>query len=271
MRGPRVATRGAWFLLASLALANGATGEGLRVCADPNALPYSNARGEGFENALSELLGKELEREVSYVWWPQRRGFLRQLRENRCNAVMGVPADLDRVLTSDPYYRSGYVFLSRENSDRAPESLNSPVLRDVRIGVHLIGDDYANSPPAHALGARGIVENVVGYSVFGDYGEDSPPRTLVDAVGHGDVDVAIVWGPIGGYFRRQQPTPLRMRFVPPLPDEPSLRFAYDMAVGVAPENTALRDEINRALDRQRVAIGELLTGFGIPTLESTAE
>lgn len=264
-----MAARGAWLLLASLLIAGDAVGEALRVCADPNGLPYSNARGEGFENALAELLGKELGREVSYVWWPQRRGFLRQLREDRCNAVMGVPADLDRVLTSEPYYRSGYVFLSRENSGHAPESLNSPVLRSVRIGVHLIGDDYTNSPPAHALGARGIVENVVGYSVFGDYGEDSPPRMLVDAVGRGDVDVAIVWGPIGGYFRRQQPTPLRMRFVPPSKDQPTLRFVYDMAVAVAPGNEPLRDEINSALNHQRVAIGQLLTGFGIPTLEST--
>ncbi len=109
--------------------------------------------------------------------------------------MIGVPTGLEAVATTRPYYRSRYVFLYAESADYRLTSLDDSVLRELRIGVHLIGDDYMNSPPAHALSSKGIVDNVVGYSVFGDYGEPSPPRVLVDAVGSGEIDVAIVWGP----------------------------------------------------------------------------
>ncbi len=258
---------GAWLAAACLVLTNSANAEPLRVCADPNGLPYSNRKAQGFENELAKLVGEGLSREVTYLWWPQRRGFLRQLRDGHCDAVMGVPAGLDRVLTTRPYYRSGYVFLSREGSGVEPESLNSDVLRDVRVGVHLIGDDYANSPPAHALSDRGIVDNVVGYSVFGDYGTDSPPRALVDAVGSGEVDVAIVWGPIAGFFRRDQPKPLRMRFVPPSEETATLPFRYDMAIAVRPADEALHRAIDEVLRSRQQAVAGILERFGIPTLE----
>lgn len=259
----------AWFLgVICGALASGqAFAEPLRICADPNGLPYSNQRGEGFENELAVLLAEELGRELDYLWWPQRRGFLRQLREGRCDAVMGIPVDHDRVSTSRAYYRSSYVFLSREDLGFSPKSLNSPGPRNVRIGVHLIGDDYANSPPAHALAARGIVENVVGFSVFGDYAEDSPPRTLVDAVGKGEIDVAIVWGPIGGFFAWDQPVPLRMDILETAPEDSEMRFVFEMAVAVKPGNESLRDLINQALEQRSQDVARLLARFGIPVLQ----
>ena len=258
----------AWFLGITCAVLASGQGfaEPLRICADPNGLPYSNQRGEGFENELAVLLAQELERELSYLWWPQRRGFLRQLREGRCDAVMGIPVDHDRVSTTRPYYRSSYVFLTKQDLGFAPKSLNSPGLRDVRIGVHLIGDDYVNSPPAHALAARGIIGNVVGYSVFGDYAEDSPPRALVDAVGSGEVDVAVVWGPIGGFFAREQPVALRMDILETEPEDSGMRFVFEMAIAVKPGNEILRDRIDQALERRSEDVARLLSKFGIPVL-----
>src|SRR4051812_30877951 len=140
----------------------------LRVCADPNNLPFSNQAREGFENALASLLAKDRGARLEYTWWAQRRGFLRStLNAGACDVVMGVPPGLDGVRTTAPYYRSTYVFTTRRDRQLHLASLDDPRLRRLRIGVQMIGDDFANSPPAHALSARGLVANVVGYSVYG--------------------------------------------------------------------------------------------------------
>lgn len=124
----------------------------LRVCADPNNLPFSNQREEGFENKLAELFAGELNATLAYTWHAQRRGFFREtLRSERCDVVMGIPSSLELALPSKPYYRSTYVFVTRKADDLTIESLDDAVLREVRIGVHMIGDDHMNTPPAHAL------------------------------------------------------------------------------------------------------------------------
>jgi hypothetical protein len=178
------------FALGTLAGAETASGkqaadaaqDSLRVCADPNNLPFSNARGEGFENALAELLAGALGKKVAYTWWAQRRGFIRNtLNAGTCDVIMGVP-QLDMIGTTRPYYRSTYVFVSRKDRALAFSSMQAPELRTLRVGVHLIGDDGANTPPAHALGQQHIVDNVVGYMIYGDYREDSPPARLIEAV-----------------------------------------------------------------------------------------
>src|SRR5437868_3481759 len=162
-----------------------------RVCADPNNLPFSNARGEGFENRLAELVARDLGAEVAYTWWAQRRGFLRNtLKAGLCDVVMGVPAALDGVRATRPYYRSTYVFVYRR-SGPAIRSLDDPALRRVRVGVPIIGDAGADPPPVHALAARHIVDNLVGFTVYGDYGQPNPPARLIDAVASGTVDVAV--------------------------------------------------------------------------------
>src|SRR5687768_1107049 len=154
----------------------------IRVCADPNNLPFSNDRLEGFENRIAALVGDELDARIEYVWWAQRRGFVRNtLREGICDAVMGVPARFEMTRTTAPYYRSSYVFVTRQGSHQ-PASFDDPFLATATIGVHLIGDDFANSPPAHALSARGLIDNVRGYSIYGDYKLPNPPAELVRAV-----------------------------------------------------------------------------------------
>src|SRR5581483_1249741 len=148
----------------------------LRVCADPNNLPFSNERGEGFENKLAELAAGELGAKINYTWWAQRRGFVRNtLREGLCDVVVGVPVGFDPLLTTQPYYRSTYVFVTRRDRGLALKSLDDPRLRSLRIGVHLIGNDGFNVPPAHGLARRGMVTNVVGYTIYGDYRDPNPP------------------------------------------------------------------------------------------------
>jgi quinoprotein dehydrogenase-associated probable ABC transporter substrate-binding protein len=239
-----------------------------RVCADPNNLPYSNSKQEGFENKIAELLARELNRQVTYVWWPQRRGFLRNtLDAGLCDVVMGVPAGYDPLLTTQPYYRSTYVFAYQKKAAFSITSFDDAILRQLKIGVHLIGDDYANSPPAHILGQKGIVNNVVGYSVYGDYAEENPPGKIIQAVATKEIDVAIVWGPIAGYFAKQQAEPLTLVPVPTNANESKFPLVYNMALGVRQKDVALKAKLDEVLSREAVEIRKILQAYGVPLLQ----
>ncbi len=237
----------------------------LRVCADPNNLPFSNQRQEGFENRLATLIAGELGASVRYTWWPQRRGFLRNtLLADSCDVVMGVPPGTERVQTTAPYYRSTYVFVSRRDRDLRISSLDDPALKTLRIGVQLVGDDYANTPPVHALSRRGITGNLVGFSVFGDYSQENPPARVIDAVISRDVDLAVAWGPLAGYFGKR--SPVRLEIVPVLPavDPPGLRFTFDIALAVRKADTVRLRQLQEILDRKRPDIDRILDEFGVP-------
>jgi mxaJ protein len=235
----------------------------LRVCSDPNNLPFSNQRLEGFENRLAELVARDMDAEVAYTWQAQRRGFLRNtLNAGECDVVMGIPASYELALATRPYYRSSYVFVTRRGL--TVRSFDDPVLRRVRIGVQLVGDDYANAPPAHALAARGVVGNVHGYSVYGDYRRESPPAAVVEAVARGEVDVAVVWGPLAGWAARRQAVPLEIVPVSPQIDLPFLPFVFDIAMGVRRADTALKEELDAILERRKPEIDALLDEYGVP-------
>jgi mxaJ protein len=243
----------------------------LRVCADPNNLPFSNARGEGFENALAELVAGELGKTVSYTWWAQRRGFIRNtLNAGTCDVIMGVPP-LDMIATTRPYYESTYVFVSRQDRGLGFSSMGAPELKTLRIGVHLIGDDGANTPPAHALGERHIVDDVVGYMIYGDYREDSPPARLIEAVERGEVDVAAAWGPLAGYFAKRSPVPLK---IVPITDTETYRpllFQFPIAIGVRKGDDALKDQLDEVIQRRHDDIRALLQDYGVPLVEPSGE
>ena len=242
-----------------------AAADAFRVCADPNNLPFSNRRQEGFENKLAEMLAGALGQSVEYTWWPQRRGFLRNtLNAGRCDVVMGIPAAVEMVLATRPYYRSSYAFVYPADAAYTLDSLDDKVLRGLTIGVHLIGDDYTNSPPAHALSARGLVDNVVGYSVFGNYADDSPPGKIVEAVAAREIDTAIVWGPIAGYFAQRHTRALQVVPVEAPAGSEAMSFAYDIALGVRRGDEALQQMLNGVLVSQAPAIRALLTDYGVP-------
>ena len=239
----------------------------LRVCADPNNLPFSNERLDGFENKIADLLAREMKATVEYTWWAQRRGFIRNtLKAGICDVVIGVPSQFELAAVTRPYYRSSYVFLSRKDSRQSYRSLDDPILRKVKIGVHLIGDDYSNTPPVHALANRNIVRNVAGYTIYGDYRKESPPSALVDAVVNREVDVAIVWGPLAGYHSRNRSVPLEVTPVQPEADLPSLPFVFDISMGVRPGDEALRAELQELIDRKYTDIRRILSDYGVPVL-----
>jgi mxaJ protein len=239
----------------------------LRVCADPNNLPFSNARGEGFENRIVEALARALGREVTYVWWAQRRGYIREaLKGGLCDVIPGIASGSEMLATTRPYYRSGYVFLTRADSGLAVASFDDPALRSLRIGVPMIGDDGANAPPAHALSRRSIIDNVRGYMIYGDYGSAEPAAAIVEAVARGDVDVALVWGPIAGYYAGRQPVPLTVRPTPGS-DGPTLPMVFDISMGLRREDIELKRALEDALMASRPRIDAILAAYGVPRLD----
>ena len=240
----------------------------LRVCADPNNLPYSNEKQEGFENKLAELIAHDLGREVDYTWWAQRRGFFRlTLKAQQCDVVMGVPVSSERALTTDPYYRSTYVFVTRKDRNLHISSINDPRLKQLKVGVQIIGDDYNNSPPAEALAKRGAVKNVVGYTVYGNYLTPNPTARIVEAVAKGDVDVAIVWGPQAGYFAAQQNVPLTITPVRPIADGP-MPFTFEISLGVRRSDPQFRKQLDRILARHKQDIDRLLAEYHVPRVNA---
>lgn len=237
----------------------------LRVCADPNNLPFSNQRRAGFENRIAMLLARDMGTTVQFSWRPQMRGFVRKgLKAGACDVYMGVPAAFGPLLTTAPYYRSTYVIVYRTGSRVHVRSLDDPALRTLKVGVHLIGDDYQNTPPAQALAARGIVQNVRGYPIVGDYSKPDPQAEIIKALERGEIDVAIVWGPFAGYFAKRSRTPLTLVPVTPAHDASGQTFAFDIAVGVGRTDSALARTLDTLLVRERPAIHKILAEYGVP-------
>jgi len=257
---------------ASLALVSGALRadpqdpKQLRVCADPDNLPFSNERQEGFENRIAQFLAQEMQATLKYTWWPQRRGFLRNtLSARSCDVLIGVPKAYDPVFTTQPYYRSTYVLVYRQDRDRGIRSLDDTVLRHLKIGVNLVGDDYQNPPPAQALAARGVVGNLVGFGTF--YSAEQRPQAIIDAVARGDVDIAIVWGPLAGYFAPRESVSLAIVPLPDSVDRTGLPMAYDIAMGVRrSDRAALGQQLNDIISRRQAEIGRILEEYHVPML-----
>jgi quinoprotein dehydrogenase-associated probable ABC transporter substrate-binding protein len=237
----------------------------LRVCADPDNLPFSNRRGEGFDNRIATLIAQELGDSVAYEWWPTRRGFIRNtLRARTCDVTFGVPGGFDPVLPTKPYYRTTYYLAFPTARKPALRSLDDPALRHLRIGVHFIGEDQTHPPPVHALLARGISKNVTGFSTF--FGEDAHhPGELFEALARGEIDVAIAWGPVAGYFAKRSTVPLTLV---PLPNDTlsQLPFVFDIGAGVRRSDRELRERLNEVLERRRPDIERILHEFNVPTV-----
>jgi mxaJ protein len=241
----------------------------LRVCADPNNLPFSSAKVEGIENAVARVVADALDAELAYTWMPQRRGFVRNtLKAGTCDVMMAALVGYERAATTEPYYRSSYVFVTRKDRALALRSFDDPKLRELRIGLQMIGDDYANTPPAAALARRGLYGRVVGYSVYGDYASAAPQAPIIDAVADGSVDVAIVWGPLAGYFARRSRVPLAIVPVAPSAGDQPLTFA--IAMGVRRNDAALRAELDGVIKKKRRELDAVLRRFGVPLVAAPA-
>lgn len=235
----------------------------LRVCADPDNMPLSNQQGEGFEQKIAELIAREWNAKVEYAWWPVRRGFFsRALNGRYCDVAIQAPAGLDMAGVTKPYFRYGYVFVTRKDSGLDITSLADPRLKKLRIAVNLLNSDAENTPPAMALSRYGVVGNLTGFSTF--YTDENRPEDIIEAVANKDVDVAIVWGPLAGFFAKNSPVPLDLR---PLAERDSLTdfpFQFNIAMGVRRRDRELRDSLNALIERKQPELQAILKEYGVP-------
>jgi quinoprotein dehydrogenase-associated probable ABC transporter substrate-binding protein len=237
----------------------------IRVCADPDNLPTSNQKGEGYENKIAELLARTWGGTLEYAWWPVRRGFFsRALNGRYCDVAITAPAGLDMAGVTAPYFKSSYVIVYRKDSGLALRSLADTTFRRLKIGVHLLNSDAENTPPAMAMSRFGSVGNLVGFSTFfSEAGER--PEDIFQAVLDGRIDVAIVWGPMAGYFVKKLNAGL---VIQPVQEDSvdGTPFAYSMGMATRRRDRGLRDSLQVFLEQQRPAIEGILKDFGIPTL-----
>ncbi len=256
-------------ILALLLLGGSATAgpiKELRVCGDPDNLPFSNERQEGFENRIAEVIARDLGVPLQYYWWPHQRGLVRNtLQADKCDVLIGIPRGYDPVLWTKPYYRSTYALVYRKDRGLSVKSLDDPALRQLRIGVQ------RGTPPHDLLAERGILANVVSYSLFHDPQnhdpESRPTRPMEDVVA-GTLDAAIMWGPWAGYFvKTQHATTLE---VVPLESNGPIPLGFDISMGVKKGERELKTDLEGALARRQAEIDKILDDYGVPHLAVTS-
>jgi mxaJ protein len=239
--------------------------EKIRVCADPDNMPSSNDKLEGYENKLATLISQELKAKLEYVWYPTRRGYFRILNGMYCDLAIEVPAGLDMAGATKPYFRSGYVFVTRKGSGLDDiNSLADPRLKKLKIGVNIYTSDAENSPPAMALSQYGVVGNLVGFSTFFD--ENNRPEDIINAVAKKGVDLAIAWGPLAGYYAKSATVPLVLT---PLPAKDSLSdfpFQYNIGIAVRRSDKEFKDSLNAVLTRRQPDVQAILKEYAVPLL-----
>jgi mxaJ protein len=230
----------------------------LRVCADPNNMPFSSRDQTGFENRIAALVARDLNARLTFVWQRMGRGFVREyLDKAQCDFVVGIPTNYRSVLTTRPYYRSTYVFVSRQG--QPVPSLDSPSLHGLKIGVQVLDEQY--TPPGEALARRGLQSSIVGFDTIGDVAD-----SIIRAVADQKVDLAIVWGPLAGYFAKTVGRDLRVAPVEPEVDPPGLPFTFAISMAVRRGNLVLRDQLEKILVYRRSEIRAILDEYGVPQL-----
>jgi mxaJ protein len=248
-------------VLALLACCSRAESRDLVVCADPDNLPFSHRDGSGFENRIAELVAQDLQARLVYRWLPLRRGVVRKtLGARLCDLLIGVPTDPAGLATTNAYYRSSYVLVTRTDWGAPVSSFDDTRIRASRIGVPLIGADGAAAPPAAALARRGIVDDVAGFPV---YGALPVAQRMIDALAAGRLDIAIGWGPTVGYYAQRAKVPIDLALAP---DEPSAPESFSIAIAVRDDESELRDDLNATLARKRQQIDAVLAEYGVPLL-----
>src|SRR6516162_9033925 len=232
----------------------------LKVCADPNNLPFSDDKKEGFENKIAELIGAELGRSVDYTWFPQVVGFVRNtLQAHLCDLVIGTVAGDEIMQTTNPYYFTTYVMFYRSDSGLAADGMQDPRLASLRLGV------VAGTPPADLLVHHDLMSRTKPYALTVDTRAESPTHEMVKDVVDGTIDAGFLWGPIAGYYRKHDTLPLTLV---PLKSEPdAARMAYHIAMGVRGNEPEWRRRVNAAIAKRQAEITVILRDYGVPLLD----
>src|SRR5271166_6660645 len=234
-----------------------------RACADPRNLPFSNEAGEGFENKIAELFAQKLGKSVAYTFYPGATGFIRNtLNAHRCDVVLGIAQGDDIVQPTNPYYRTSYVAAYRaDGSLKGLDSLSDPRLKTARIGI------VAGTPPVTFLAANGLLGQIKSYALVVDTRYDSPTHEMMDDLDRGDIDVALLWGPIGGYYASKAKNPTTV--VPLVKDENGARMVYRIVMGVRHSDQNWKRTLNKLISDNKGEIQAILQSYGVPLLDES--
>jgi quinoprotein dehydrogenase-associated probable ABC transporter substrate-binding protein len=233
----------------------------LRVCADPNNMPFSTDRGEGFENKLAELLADKLGKGLSYSWYPQATGFVRNtLAAHKCDVIMGVPQGDDLVQVTNPYYRTAYALVFKQGHGlEGVDTMGDPRLKGKHIGI------VAGTPPGNNMAANGLMANAKPYPLVIDTRVDSSAAAMMHDLAIDEIDAGILWGPMASYYARQ--TGPEVTVVPLVKETTGPRLAYRIAMGVRYADQEWKRQLNRTIRENQPAINRLLLSFGVPLLD----
>ena len=237
----------------------------LRVCADPANLPFSNERRQGFENKVADLIGKKLDLPVVYTWFPQATGFVRRtLRDRKCDIIMGFSQGHELVQNTNHYYRSTYVMVFKTRGKlEGIENLDDPRLRDVRIGV------VAGTPPATVLAINQLLGRIKPYPLLVDRRHDSPAERMIADIEKGEIDIGLMWGPIGGYYAGKAKTKLSVQ--PMTKEIKGPRMAYRITFGIRKGEPDWKHKLNDLIAANQSEINAILLEFGVPLLTEQDE
>ena len=234
----------------------------LRVCADPANMPFSNEKGEGFENKLAELVGGVLKIPVTYTWFPQATGFIRNtLGAKKCDIVIGYAQGDELVLNTNHYYSSGYALIVRADSDLASvESLEDARLKDKSIGI------IAGTPPATNLAIYGLLGKARPFQLMVDRRYFSPAEDMIAQIATGELEAGLLWGPIGGYYAKQSKLPLKV--IPLVKERQGPRMIYRITMGVRQSDANWKRELNRIIAEHQGEIDAILESYGVPVVKT---
>jgi len=233
----------------------------LRVCADPRNMPFSDEKGEGFENKLAELVAQKLGKSLAYAWYPQAPGFVRNtLGAYKCDVIMGYPQGNDVVQSTNPYYRTAYALVLRHGSGLdGIDTLGDPRLKGKRVGI------VAGTPPATLLAANGLMTGAKPYPLVIDTRFDSSAAAMTQDLAAGEIDAGVLWGPMAGYYAMKANLP--MTVVPLVKERGGPRLAYYITMGVRGADQDWKRQLNRLIAENQPTINRLLASFGVPLLD----
>ncbi|HEX3439426.1 MAG TPA: substrate-binding domain-containing protein [Pseudolabrys sp.] len=235
----------------------------LRVCADPHNMPYSNTELEGFENKLADLIAKQLGKGISYTWYPNAPGFVRQtLALYKCDIIMGMPQGDDIVQVTNPYYRTAYALVYKAgNGLDGVDTLTDPRLKDKHIGI------VAGTPPATNMVLDGLMANAKPYPLVVDTRFDSSAVAMVKDIADGNIDAGVLWGPLAGYHAKHAGAPVTI--VPLLKETNGPRLSYRIGMGVRYSDQDWKRDLNRLIREQQPVIDALLQSYGVPLVDES--
>lgn len=238
----------------------------LRVCADPNNLPFSNEKGEGFENKIAEFLAAKLHKDLAYAFYPGATGFVRNtLNAHLCDVILGMPQGNDLVQPTNPYYRTTYAMVTRAGSDLdGIQNLDDPRLKEKKGRIGLV----ANTPPGNILAKNGTIGLVKPYPLMVDTRVESSSAAMIHDLETGDIDVALLWGPIAGYYAKKSNAKLTVTL---LPETPGVRMAFRIGFGVRNSDQNWKRELNNLIGQNKAEIEKILADYGVPMLDEAGQ